>query len=228
MLTGFDRDKIHGLPSRELSDKPRQAKHTQHCVEKRRFRDIAHLMRDGDGLWFSGVAAHSYIIRIATVSNISHGGMVGKDGDGHIRMLEVVEFHGGQDHFLADEVEKYPGQYFWAPAQYNRFPEYDGVAAAATMWKFVNHPYGTWNVLREGCFHAPLIRELAYLAYKDELDNENAFHDKVPYCSMAQSIAATDGGVDPVPGRAAWLTAPQDTYQSLLWAPGKFQLYHEL
>jgi hypothetical protein len=186
-------------------------------IYEAKFGDVAHLMQSGDAFWFSGTAPWSWLIRIATVSNVSHAGMLKRKQNGEIRLLDVVEGKGGRNLPFVDEVAKYPGQYLWGPTQRDKYPEYNGIKAANFMEKLVGTPYGWHSVLWMACWHAPIIRDFVYMIHYRDIDK--AFVNQPMYCSDSQSVATETGGVDPVPDRAHQLTSPSDTLQSLLWGP---------
>lgn len=206
--------------ARELPRRPRKSMFSQ---VNGSLVDVAHEMRDGDLLAFSGCRPFSWAIRIATASIISHVGMVVIGDDGRPHVGEVVEGAGGRVLPLAAAVASYPGRWYWAPAERHRFAHYDGRQAAASMLRMVGSGYGYLAVLREACWFLPIIRELSYFRRYKDLDA--AFHGGAVFCSTAVSIAATDGGVDPTPGRAPQWTTPQDCWQSWLWSPVKTALY---
>ncbi len=64
-------DHLEALPTR---DAPLMATKPKERVA--RLSDVVHLMKNGDFLWFAGRAFHSYIIRIATFSEFSHGAIL--------------------------------------------------------------------------------------------------------------------------------------------------------
>lgn len=199
-----------------------------------RLEDICHLMQNGDGLWFAGRSLHSWIIRIGTVSNVSHACLlkraVGSSiNDPHaLRILDMVGGTGCRDASLLADVVTFPGQYYWAPVNRDRFPEFDGDGAVAEAEKEVKKgtPYGMRSVLTEAMFHYPFIRVAAYWWNHHRFENEGAWTERHPYCSMGQSQWWTRGGnVDPVPGLVPQLTSPADTYRSWICSSAKVALY---
>ncbi|MGD9635707.1 MAG: hypothetical protein AB7G28_26355 [Pirellulales bacterium] len=209
--------------ARMAAELPRRKRPTAFSTPAASLQDVAHLMNDGDLLPFSGRRPFSWSIRIATASVVSHVGLVVIGDDGQPQVGEVVEGAGGRTMPLAEAVAAHPGQWYWAPALRSRFPEYDGRQAAASMLRMVGSGYGYIAVLREAMWFLPILRELSYLRHVKNLDS--AFNGGAVFCSTAVSLAATDGGVDPCPGRAPQWTTPQDCWQSWLWSPTKTALY---
>ena len=189
--------------------------------------DIAAYIQSADGMWFSGTYIHSWLIRIATISNMSHGGFFYRASDDllDLYIVDMIEGVGGRKVSLVDEVKKYPGKYYWAPVQDFWIEKglFSREACMEPALDLVGKKYGKLAICYEALFHVPVLRELAYWTNFSRL-TEN-WKDAAPYCSMAQKLCAIVGGVDPVPGRAAQLCVPQDTYQSLLWSPIKVALY---
>lgn len=190
-----------------------------------RFHDVCHLMESGDGFWFAGRALHSYLIRIATNSNISHCGLLHRwdcERNDAIKLVDIVEGTGGRYFNFYDEIERYPGQCYWAPVNREAWPNFDGDGAVEEARRIVHKPYGTGAVVLQALTRCVFSRELIYL-FQEQIDK--VMVGKQPFCSMGQSLwCEIGGGIDPVPGRSAWLTTPQDTWQSLLWTPIKYCL----
>lgn len=229
---------------------PTFAAHSTEYVAK--FSDIEEWMQTCDGMWFSGRAVHSWIIRIATISNVSHAGIIyrakgdekfiirnswcrsllnkitfGKYGkpryyypkEGEIVLLHMIEGKGCLAEPFKDAVAAYPGQYYWSPVQWDKYPtpEFDPDKAIAVMLSFVGKEYGLFSVSYEGVWHTPLLRELMYWWRHDKINVAFDTSKTPPYCSDAQSLTIEGGGVDPVPEHSHQLTTPQDTLQSLFW-----------
>lgn len=225
-------DHLAALPTRDaplMSGKPEE--------KVAKLSDVAHLMKSGDFLWFAGRAFHSYIIRIATFSEFSHGAVLEKEqsrknatirgrADGSLeieslKIVQVVEGRGGEIISLAEQVAKYPGQWYWGAVDRVRFKEYDGNAAVAEAKKFVNKPYGNWAILFQVVLHCPFVVAIAYW-WRDKTDE--LFETRPPFCSGAQQLGSKAGGATLVQGRAAQLCTPQDTAQSKL-CPIKVALF---
>jgi hypothetical protein len=79
------------------------------------------------------------------------------------------------------------------------------------MMDLVCRPYGWFNLQVIGLHHLPVIWRLLP---KDNDDNDDSRWS--PFCSMAYSRAARNGGLDPVPGKADRETAPDDLAMSPL------------
>lgn len=189
-----------------------------------RFGDVCHLMNSGDGFWFAGRRLHSYLIRIATNSNVSHCGLLHRNSISvdDIKLVDIVEGTGGRHKDFYDEICKYPGQCYWSPVNYDAWPQFDGEGAIKEALRIVDKPYGTGAVLLQALTRCIFSREIMYL-FQDQIDR--IMVGKQPFCSMGQSLwCEIGGGIDPVPGRSPWLTTPQDTWQSMLWLPNKFCL----
>jgi hypothetical protein len=206
---------------------------------------VAPYIRNGDGMWYSGALYHplSFVIKVATMSNVSHCGYFGrlmyggKDDEGHekwdvangtsgkglVRILDIVEGQGGRNVDAGAEIKRYPGCYYWAPVQRERYPEFDDQACVQFMLDLYGTKYGWAALSYMACWHAPIAREFTYLLFHNDIDK--AFVNQPPFCSDAMTMAAIAGGVNPVPGRASQLVAPADTHQSLLWLPSKVALY---
>lgn len=209
-----------------------------------RFHDIYHLMSSGDWAWYSGRKPHSWLIRIATISNMSHGATVEVTGPNpeDVYLLETVEATGVRKIGFLESIERdhrqgfWHGQWYWSGINYDAFPGFDGQAAVEYIHKLLRDKtrYGKKALLWEACFHLPIIREIAYWRYHKDLGAH--WDGAPPYCSALQILSGIAGGlttadkvriegwVSPVPGRSPHLSAPADTFHSLLCNPEKIAL----
>jgi hypothetical protein len=195
-----------------------------------RFEDVYQHMHTGDGLWYAGTSLNSWLIRISDYANVSHGGVILRDGDRikQIRLMDVIESWawkkgGGRDLSLWDEVKSAPGYWIWGPVAdpyleadpatgHVRFNRSEAERAAREL---IGCTYGWRGIGLMALTRLPVAREIAYAVGRRDIDTP--WQDQPPFCSWAQSIIATRAGVDPVPERAPQLTSPANTYQSLLW-----------
>lgn len=187
------------------------------------FGDVCHLMGNGDGIWYAGSALHSWMIRLGTNSNVSHGGLVHRVSStpGDVNIIDMVDGVGCRDVPLYKDVCEYPGMYYWSPVNYDAWPQFDGYAAIEEALKQVGKPYGRMAVTLLALTILPFTRELSYFM-RSRIDRW--LDKRPPFCSMFQTMCCQAGGIDPVPGRDARLTTPQDTWQSMLWVPEKYAL----
>jgi hypothetical protein len=191
-----------------------------------RYSDIAPSITSAWGMWYAGTAFHSYAIRIGTFSGVSHAGMLQRRRSGEIRLLDVVEFHGGRNKNFEDEVGDNPGKYYVAPINHAKFPEFDTRKAVDAALALVGTPYGRLAVGFEALTHIVGFRELAYFIWLRKRKDVDAYFAKYPpYCSDAQKQWDVAGGCDPVPSRSPYLTTPADMFESLLYSPIKVAIY---
>jgi hypothetical protein len=201
--------------------------------------DIIDLIKPGDAGWFAGRKPHSLLIRIATVSNVSHGFNFDRDETG-VYVVESLEGIGIRRMPIRDYLESirsswpiWRGTTYWAPVDRYRYYDFDGEAAMAFAREYVPGPngespkrgtgkYGRSSVLYESLFHIPFVRIIAYWRWHGRLDQ--AWRDVQPYCSMFQKLIGIAGGEDPVPGIAPQWCAPINTWTSKLWAPEKIAI----
>lgn len=196
-----------------------------------KFDDICHLMQSGDGMWYAGYQFHSIIIEITTLSTVSHGGLVQRvSAHRHdVKIIDIVEGHGGRNLWFIDEIEKHPGRYYWAAVNRQAWPEFDGEQAIKNALRYVNTPYGNGAVC---CQAATRIIGAQAAMWMFQKRVTKWMNGRQPFCSMGQVEWCAEGdaenggrgGVNPVPGRDSWLVAPQDTFQSMLWMPDKYSL----
>lgn len=204
-----------------------------HTMKVAKYDEVKHLIMPGDGFWFGGHMPHSWLIRIAYASAVSHGGNFDRgdydgggrftrDIDGPVWIRDVVEEHGGQAVLLEEELLRNAryhkwrrGTFYWGPVDRMRFYDYDGAAAMDEAERYRGKPYGRMAILYASMFHLPFLREIAFWRCRKSLNE--SWKDFAPFCSGAQKMWSIVGGVDCVPGRAVQMTAPQDTWQSLLW-----------
>jgi len=187
------------------------------------YGDIAHCIKPMDGAWFSGVMPWSIGIRIATISVASHGGLLFPKHGEHVQLIDTCEGKGCRNLPFVDEVHKnygqhwYKGQWYWGPMAANFREKISITSAENEALKRVGGKYGHWAILGEAAWNMPIIREFKFLKSFRDIESEDGWLEKSPYCSMFQSLICQLAGADPVPGRALQYTTPQDTWQSLAW-----------
>ena len=184
------------------------------------YKDVAHLIKNGDFSHFSGRLPWSLAIRCGTHSVVSHGGMLGTH-DGHVWNTDTVEGIGCRERAFKDLVYADHGQswrhgfWVWSPSSPVFDGIYDGEAAYEKATSYVGAEYGRLAILFVAASLMPIAREVQFLRSARNIETDWPTN-RLPYCSALQSIAATAGGVDPVPSLAWQLTTPASTYQTLL------------
>lgn len=200
-----------------------------------RYVDIAPKIQPMDGAFFSGVMPWSLAIRMGTVGVPSHFGLLFREHQKveGVRLLDTCEGIGCRNRSFRIEVKKnhgqrwYKGQWYWAPMADDFRASLNIDLATTTAYSFVGKKYGNLAICYEAMWHMPISRELAFLHFYKDIESENGWTDRVPYCSMYGSVVCQKAGRDPVPGRALQLTTPQDMWQSLAF-PIKIQLVGEI
>jgi len=177
------------------------------------FSDVAHKMKTGDGLKFSGRTPWGYTIRGSDYSDASHYGTVRKDAEGLLWVVDSCEHVGVGKRLLADDVANWPGQWYWAPIRREFSGDYDRDAVGEFLDNAVasNVQYGWGGIVLQFLLHTPVVRGLVYAS---GIAGWKRFTDR-PFCSMFGAQAMRAGQLDPVPGRAAQLITPQDMAQSM-------------
>ena len=177
------------------------------------FSDVAHKMKTGDGLKFSGRTPWGYIIRGSDYSDASHYGKVRKDAEGLLWVVDSCEHVGVGKRLLAEDVANWPGQWYWAPIRHEFSGDYDRDAVGEFLDNAVasNVQYGWGGIVLQFLLHMPVVRGLVYAS---GIAGWKRFTDR-PFCSMFGAQAMRAGQLDPVPGRAAQLITPQDMAQSM-------------
>ncbi len=215
-------DQIAGVASREA---PVFSATSREKVA--RLADILPQMHTGDLFLFSGRKWHSYLIRIASWSPISHVGMIFKDHTGAIFVAEVVErmkfgnWKIDKGGFQLVPIEKYvnayPGQAYYAPVapEYDRPVMFNRGRAALAIGRAMNWQYGWFGILYQLTTKLPFIRIATYLLTWRKLDEP--WESKPPFCSWAVNLWAQSAGQDPTPCLAPQLTSPAEIERSKLW-----------
>ncbi len=224
----IDRKRQKRVPM-ELTSRAYRGAGAMHTAERRaplfagethekvaRFSDIAEHMKTGDGLTFSGRTIWSFILRIATYSSKSHAGMVVRDDEG-VWVVDSCEGRNVTKRLLADEIKKYPGQWYHGEIRHELNRNYHRQRAAdAAMAMVANKTkYGWIGIIFQTFIRVPILREIAYLTSLDRLP----FYRNRPFCSQALKDWMHAGSLDPVPGRDGQLVVPQDINQSLAFMP---------
>jgi len=173
-----------------------------------RYRDVAPIIRTGDVLLFSGRTFLSYIIRIFTFSTVSHVGLALRD-EGGLWVVDSCEGKGVTKRLLADEIKRWPGQWYFAEIATGHRTHYSRKSVAAGAQAMIGQQYGWIAIAVQAVLHAPVLRELAYFAGVDRW-----FPRMLPFCSAAAAKLMRIGGIDPVRARDLVLITPQDIHQS--------------
>lgn len=182
----------------------------QNHVERVRLSDVSHLIQDGDLLLCrNSRRIGDVLVSAASRSQYVHAGMAYRDGE--LRIVDVLQFSGGRNRLLADEVADYPGRYDVFKVD-RRFREFDRDKAVAFMLQYCGTDYGWWNVIRASMRHLAFIRLLI-----PPLTDDQANGTYPPFCSQAVANACRHAGVDPVPNLADRATEPGDLARSLLF-----------
>ena len=179
-------------------------------VRRVRYREVRHLIRDGDLLLFrrcgpiakAGRGIHAHAAKAA---------WWGSD----LFQLEMVALGGGRAVTLSTQVRRWPGRIdvFEANPQ-GRWPQYDRDRATQFMRRLCGVRYGYLGVVTAALLHAPLMRWFLRPSMDDQ-----AIDRRPPFCSHACAMADRLGGrVDPVPQLADRLTEPADLARSPFYA----------
>lgn len=176
------------------------------------FGEVASQIKHGDVLTFSGRTLWSYLLRIATFSDVSHCGMVCRDDEG-LWIVDSCEGRNFTKRLLADEIKQYPGQWRWHSIRKEFRHNYHRIRAVDYfLEKIANKAkYGWAGIALKFFTVTPILREIAYLTRLDLLP----FYRNRPFCSQAVKDAMHRGSLDPVPGRDSQLVVPQEINQSL-------------
>jgi len=171
-------------------------------------------INDGDLLLFRrNWKPSSFLISRVGRSEYVHAGKVAWEA-GELRLLDVMQFHGGRNLSLLDQVRRFPGWIDVFEVNPNdQFSDYDRQAAVQWMCRFHEVEYGWFNIVRLSLLH------LAFFRLFFRADTQDAATRKgPPFCS--QAVAEADrlgGGVDPTPNLADRLVEPGDLARSLLY-----------
>ena len=125
-----------------------------------RYRDVAPIIRTGDVLLFSGRTFLSYIIRIFTFSTVSHVGLALRD-EGGLWVVDSCEGKGVTKRLLADEIKRWPGQWYFAEIATGHRTHYSRKSVAAGAQAMIGQQYGWIAIAVQAVLHAPVLRELA-------------------------------------------------------------------
>jgi hypothetical protein len=129
-------------------------------------------------------------------------------------VLEMLQFRGGRETELFDQVRRWPGRWDLYRTNPHRLrPEFCRVEAVRWMRELIGRRYGYWSLLRVGWRHLPIVR----LLVRPETDDQMLDRRSAPFCSQAVAWACRVGGVDPVPNRPDRLTEPGDLAQSIFF-----------
>lgn len=184
------------------------------------FADALAIMEPADLLLYRGTSWASRAIRTASLSPYSHAGMVGFRTDDTGKripvLLDVLQWWGGRDLDLAEEVARHPGGYELRRANAgNRWPEFNRFRAVERMWKFRGTNYG-WGQIGYASFaFLPFVR--LFQKVDTFLVDDECTKKTPPFCSMACAIAYEAGGVDPVKDLRHSMTTPGHLAQSLFF-----------
>lgn len=146
-------------------------------------------------------------------SRYCHAAMLDYTDDSEWRMLETLQWHGGREVSLLDQVQRFPGHYdVFRPNPENRWPWFEPELAIAHMRTFVGRRYGWLHLVRLALGRLPLLSFVLPLdRWADVPDGQP------PFCSEACAAAYAAGGVDPVPLLSDRRTEPGDLARSLFF-----------
>jgi hypothetical protein len=201
-----------------------------------KFADVAEHMKTGDILTFSGRSLWSYILRIGTFSDKSHAALTIRDKDGKwsewlreqgigfeeissgLLVVDSAEGRNVSARPLLDDVQKWPGQWYWHAIRHEFTHNYHREQAAEAAMSMIENKtrYGWIGIIFQAFIRLPVLREIAYVIHLDRLP----YYRKRPFCSQAVKDWMHAGSLDPVPGRAGQLVTPQDINQSLAGLEG--------
>lgn len=179
------------------------------------FNDVRHLIETGDGLKFVGRTPWAYTIRVADYGDASHFGVAEVDDDGEVWVVDSCEGEGVARRRLIDDIEEWPGQWYWSPIRREFRAQYDRKAVAAFLDQKCRRQvrYGWAGIVLQVLLHAPILRVIVYATGIATL---RWFRER-PFCSMFALDAIRESTVDPVPGRDSQLVTPQILSMSMLF-----------
>lgn len=179
----------------------------------RRYADVENRIGNAWLAQVRGSAYHSRLIMYGTGGPHSHSAMLCRT-NGHVDMMELLEFKGGRRVPLESQVHRLPGRIDIFSVDLERFPELDTAVAAKEMRTLTGMDYGTLGVLRLALRKVPLLWRLWPLDTNDVYDIDTI---GAPFCSHAVALSFRKGGVDPVPRKPDHLVSPNDLTWSLLF-----------
>lgn len=190
---------------------------SQSNVKTIKFADALQIMEPADLLLYRGTSYASQAIRLASLSPYSHASMVAfrtDDTDKSVPILiEVLQWWGGRDLDLQQEVERHPGGYELRKANAdNRWPEFNRRRAVERMYQFRGTTYGWGRIGLASLAFLPIVR--LFQKVDAFLVDDEASLKTPPFCSMAYAIACDHGGVDPVDDLKHSMTTPGHLAQS--------------
>lgn len=180
------------------------------------YRDAAPGLRNGDLAQFRSRSLLSYLIRVGSFGVHSHSGMIRRNGDDRIDLLEMYEGVGGRARPLDACVAEAPGLIDIFRPNLDRWPELDLDGATSYMRRLTGKRYGRAGLLLLAGMRAVGLRFLLHpLAYNTD---DTAPCQRPPFCSHAVCEAyRVGGGVDPVPRTPDWMVVPAQLTTSLLF-----------
>lgn len=170
-------------------------------------------VQDGWLAQFRGTGWLSQLIQYGSGGVHSHSAMLARV-NGHVDVLEVVEWHGGRRKPLEYHVGRWPGVIDVFSFDRQRFAEFKPHDAVQAMRKLIIGDYGYWGVLRLALHKVPGVWRLWPL----ETNDLGSGTVGAPFCSHAVVAACRlGGGIDPVPRKPDYLVSPNDLTTSLLF-----------
>lgn len=191
-----------------------------------RYQDVAHLIRNGDPMAFSGRSFMGLAIRCIEYGDKSHVDLAERTDEGELNLIGALEGEGVTRRSLFEDVKGWPGQVYWGVVHPALDRDYDRTAAVAFASKHIGMSYGYVSLAFQALIHLPLMRELTF-AVGRLLWNVPATWAAVcavgldkwaakltPYCAGFVNEAVAAGGLTLVARRPHYLVGPQDVNQS--------------
>ena len=180
------------------------------------FREAAPGLRNGDLAQFRSRSLISYLIRVGSFGVHSHSGMIRRNGDERIDLLEMYEGVGGRARPLAACVAEASGRIDIFRPNVERWPELNLNGATRHMRLLTGKRYGRYGLLLLAGMRAVGLRFLLHgLVYNTD---DQSQCQRAPFCSHAVCEAyRIGGGVDPVPRTPDWMVVPAQLTTSLLF-----------
>jgi len=170
--------------------------------------------------WIGQTSSDSYLsqlIRLGTQGVHSHSMMFRRNEDATVDVLEMLEGKGGVTKPFEYHMRKKGRIDVFSPNPEHRWPSFNPRGAVEAMRVLTAEEYGTMGLLRMALRRVPIIWRL-YPPTTDDRLPSSGDSIRQPFCSHAVSLAThLGGGVDPVPRRPHWQTAPQHLTESLFY-----------
>jgi len=180
-------------------------------LQQTNYEFIRHLMQPGDDIMFGGVGPVSDLIRIATMSPVTHIGSVYQtwddlEGTKRVRVIESTSLDGVSGvvtPFLSDRLKGYKGNIWWCPLSKLVREHFDEDLFFKFMFDQEGKEYDTPQAIKSALDLVPLLDE-----------NKEDF-DKL-FCSELRTAGlevATKGMIESLKAINASECTPKDCYQ---------------